>query len=412
MTPPDSPMRGRSENFKTTHPEERPKPPVRRRKKKFITDESQEGTNRSSIEVGTDKNSVDGDFVNVSIGPGVEEGEGVVVADVTEEECKGDGRLERKEDKVEGEMSNANLDELQRERFESFVLVGGEDDRLTTVASPDVSLPEDGTSGRSSGRSSGISEGDRVSSNQSPSLDCRSQLSPEVVPSLSGSSPDIFSPVTDTSEQGKSSPTLQARAGLQSSTPLAQSGKKKPPPLPPPYIRPPPIPAKQRTLRNNLTNSVVSEGHGPIATATDSTTTTPTMSVTTAITTAPPPTDTKQLPSERNNLRAPKTPTRPPSPRRSLKIIPSAKEKGQSPCPQPINEEVESSGASSGGSGGSLTPMNSVEMRKLTSRPDSTPKPAIYGSSDSLEMSGGSSPNSKCGVHVHVYIHIFNMFGS
>ena len=407
MTPPDSPMRGRSENFKTAHPEERPKPPVRRRKKKFITDESQEGTNGSSIEVGTDKNSVDGDFVNVSIGSGVEEGEGVVVADVTEEECKGDGRLE---EKVEGEMSNANLDELQRERFESFVLVGGENDRLTTVASPDVSVTcdEDGTSGRSSG----ASEGDRVSSNQSPSLDRRSQLSPEVVPSLSGSSPDISSPVTDTSEQGKSSPTLQARAGLQSSTPLAQSGKKKPPPLPPPYIRPPPIPAKQRTVRHNLTNSVVSEGNGPVVTVTDSTTTTPTTSITTAITTAPPPTDTKQLPLERNNLRAPKTPTRPPSPRRSLKVIPSTREKGQSPCPQPINEEVESSGASSGGSGGSLTPMNSVEMRKLTSRPDSTPKPAIYGSSDSLEMSGGSSPNSKCGVHVHVYIHIFNMFGS
>ena len=86
-------------------------------------------------------------------------------------------------------MSNANLDELQRKQFESFVLVGGEDDRLATVASPDVSLPEDGTSRQSSG----ASEGNRVSSNPSLSLDQRFKMSPEVAQCLSVSSPNKLS---------------------------------------------------------------------------------------------------------------------------------------------------------------------------------------------------------------------------
>ena len=77
MTPPESPIRRRSENFKG--PDCRPKPPVRRRKKKFSSEDntksSQDGTNRNSTDVGSIRRSISEDFVTVDPSSAVRERE-------------------------------------------------------------------------------------------------------------------------------------------------------------------------------------------------------------------------------------------------------------------------------------------------------------------------------------------------
>ena len=72
VTPPSSPMRRRSEGFKNGVGDNRPKPPVRKRRKKFATDDNDGvGTNRNSAEVGINRHSMDpSDYVNLSFSAG------------------------------------------------------------------------------------------------------------------------------------------------------------------------------------------------------------------------------------------------------------------------------------------------------------------------------------------------------
>ena len=387
MTPPESPIRRRSENFKAS--DGRPKPPIRKRKKKFATEEdSKKSQDRSSIEVCSNRDSIDSNYVNIGI-PNLErerDGEGEVMADDAEivqedEHAISVGEEGRDEERKAGEIGTKcperNREVVKVAERERFVIVEGGEERVLMVTSPEVSLPEQTVTEDT--------ESDRCASNQSVSPDDSLPLSPEAL-QPTNSTPDISSPVTEIAEQGASSPQL-ARTGLPGSTPLFLSGKKKPPPLPPPYqSRPPPLPAKQRSMRHNLTDSVLAEKTAPGTEAADPT------SIPTAITTAPTPTDPgtdKQLSA--SNLQNNKSPTRTFSPLNSLKILPSMAER-QALSPVPIYEDVESPGASSEGS---LTPMNSFEIRVLTSRPDTMPKRSSYGSSDSLELNEGSSLNSK-----------------
>ena len=392
VTPPESPMRRRSEILLTQ--DGKPKPPVRKRKKKFKDDdakESQAGTNRNSVDGGTDRSSIDSEFVTIEahevVGGGGEEGG---VEEGQEERGAGGG------DTVKGEMKEGTGERReQRARFESFVMVEGEVGKHSARASPDVTLPEE--------VSGGDDRSDQDLSNQTGSRDGAVSTSPEALSSYSGSSPDLSPSIMATIESSDpqiSDPQVAApdpaRVGLVGGASLALSGKKKPPPLPPPPYsasqRPPPIPAKQRTPRTprrNLGEPTIPEATaGAVSMATDTT------SIPTAITTAPTPTDadsTKQL-SAATNVRFPKSPTRSFSPQSSLKTNTTER---RTLSPMPIYEEVEYLGDSSG-SGEPLTPMNSVEVRVLTSRPDTMPKHVGYGSSDSLELSEGSSiPYSK-----------------
>ena len=391
MTPPESPMRRRSEILLTQ--DGKPKPPIRKRKKKFKDDdakESQAGTNRNTVDGGADRSSIESEFVTIeaheAVGGGGEEG-GVEVGQ--EERGAGGGG-----DTVKGELKEGTGErQEQRARFESFVMVEEEVGKHSARASPDVTLPEE--------VSGGDDRSDQDLSNQTlGSRDGAVSTSPEAPSSYSGSSPDLSPLIMATIESSDpqiSDPQVAApdpaRVGLAGGASLALSGKKKPPPLPPPPYsasqRPPPIPTKQRTPRRNLGEPTIPEATvGAVSMATDTT------SIPTAITTAPTPTDadsTKQL-SAATNVRFPKSPTRSFSPQSSFKTNVTER---RTLSPMPIYEDVEYLGDSSG-SAEPLTPMNSVEVRVLTSRPDTMPKHVGYGSSDSLELSEGSSvPNSE-----------------
>ena len=402
MTPPASPIRGRTENYKMSSLDARPKPPVRKRKKKFVTDDdskqSQEGTNRDSMEVSTNRNSVSGNFVDVSSEPrasrkgeeGEEEDSKVAKNDNggAQPEVRGVRELEERMVSEAGLQKGSRGaaeegEECERGRFESFVLIDREEEeeeegRQSDQTTPEISLPEEKESVANKSDSEDI-----------PSTTTPKRVTPELI--TAGTSPPVSS--SPSTVEGDSSPLSQSpcRLGLPASTPLANSGKKKPPPLPPPYReRPPPVPSKQqRSMRRYLTDSAVVENNGSVTAATEST-------VPTAIKTSPTPPESEQEQSTGGACTlTPKSPTNhQPLRQRSLKIIPSAPE-GPTLVPEVIYEMVGSPGASSGGSRESLNPSNSVEVRVLTSRPETMPKHLSYGSSDSLEMSGGNSPNSK-----------------
>ena len=407
VTPPDSPIRQRSENV-TSPTDGKPKPPVRKRKKKFATNgntESQEGiirnsmevsTNGNCMEVGVNRNSVDCGFVEImalnrdrETREGGREG-GRVVNEGREnstpekrhtvEMGEGEEVASESEKTVRNETQSDAVNE--RGRFESFVVIEGEmaeDGRLSALTSPDVSLPEEEEEDNESDR---------------PTLSKQSSSSPDVIiTGLTGSSPsDPSSPIL---AEDEATPPAQSRLGLPSGTPLAQSGKKKPPPLPAPYqARPPPVPTK-RSMRRNLTDSVVAEGNTPVIIATESTGAVTTAITTVITTTAPtPPEGIHRQLSAGNAIQHRRTKSPVTSPQQQRRGNTASERQGLSPAP--IFEEAESSGASSGGSGGSLTHAHSIEIRMLTSRPDAmTSKHLSYGSSDSLELSGGNSPKSK-----------------
>ncbi|CAI8021236.1 Alsin [Geodia barretti] len=428
VTPPSSPMRRRSEGFKNGVGDSRPKPPIRKRRKKFATDDNDVvGTNRNSGEVGVNRYSMDpSDYVNLSFSEGnmdlagegeKKDGETVTKGATLQSQQKvaaegGEGGREGREGGAAGENS-------ERGRFESFVVVAVEEGaRACNVASPDiVSVPEEGEYGESDGKQ-------RASSDPSSANCGTASPDDDVVlsPITTGTSPsDSQSPVaTETVAEGDVStrqpvpPQQQTRFGLGGSFSVHQSGKKKPPPLPAPYqSRPPPVPTKLRSVRRQHTEpatatDTVADGNGsrPIATAT-----TNDHGIPTAVTTAPTPTDTgaaimhRQL-SLGSGLQPPRAPPpRPPSPQRLRKSSPNlsvgaVERQGLSP-PASIREGAESPGTSSGGSGvvSPLTPGNSVEVRVLTSRPDTMPKHLSSGSSDSLELSESiSNRHSTIGV--------------
>ena len=418
VTPPSSPMRRRSEGFKNSLGDSRPKPPVRKRRKKFATDDNDVvGTNRNS---GVNRYSMDpSDYVNLSFSEGnmdlagegeKKDGETVTKGATLQSQHK--AAVEGGEGGREGREGGAASENSERGRFESFVVVAVDEGAIASnVASPDiVSVPEEGENGCNR---EGESDGKQRASSDASSANCGTASPDNDVVSSStttGTSPsDSQSPVaTETVAEGEVSTwqpvpsQQQTRFGLGGSFSVHQSGKKKPPPLPAPYqSRPPPVPAKLRSVRQQHTEpaaatDTVADGNGsrPIATATAND-----HGIPTAVTTAPTPTESgaaimhRQL-SLGSGLQPPRAPPpRPPSPQRLRKSSPNlsvgaAERQGLSP-PAPIREGAESPGTSSGGSGmvSPLTPGNSVEVRVLTSRPDTMPKHLSYGSSDSLELS-------------------------
>ena len=430
VTPPLSPMRRRSEGFKAASIEERPKPPVRKRRKKFVADgddgENKAGSNRNSAEV--NRHSIDaGDYVNLSVSEGnidflketVTVGSAVSKPEEEEEErnmLEGEGEGEKREgdgtceggegegEKREGEGVRC---EGERERFESFVMVEeGEETRLSVPTSPDVaSLP--GEEGEGPGvrggevTVGGCEDGRPTSTSQSSSSSSsHSVASPEVDPSpTTGFSPsETPSPIAEAVAEGEShAHQPHPRLGLIGSSSLHLSGKKRPPPLPSPYqARPPPVPHKQRSLmmRRQLTDSVVTEMTGSVSTATDSVVT---------VTTAAGPTIPRQMSLGNSaSLHPPKAPPpRPPSPQKTRKSSPNvAALPGDrhtlSPAP-PTTERSEIN---------PLTPGNSVEVRVLTSRPETMPKHLSYGSSDSLELSEGGHSISSESHSVCVWVRV------
>ena len=456
VTPPASPMRRRSDGFKgASAVDGRPKPPVRKRRKKFVAngDDDKEGSNRNSAEV--NPNSVDGgDYVNLSFSEGnVDfEKEGEVgdgrdtrspavdthTADYThrtqdmqtaesEAKCRAEDRHTAESEGRE-QRKGLGEPERERERFESFVMVGdGDDSRASAMASPEAvsSLPEEEEEGEGEvvvGEEVTVrgEEGEGVtvrsedselkrppsSSQSSTSSSSYGGPSPDVTlsPTAGYPSSDTPSPIAEAvaEDDGPAQqPQPQPRVGMAGSFSLHQSGKKRPPPLPAPYqARPPPVPLKQRSvmIRRQLTDSVVMEmntdGNKSVATATDS--------AVTVETTAPTPMTAAGIVRQLSlgnpyGLQPPKAPPpRPPSPQfpRRSPVSPSGRQ-ALSPAP-PTSEGAESPGPTSGGStGGVLTAGNSVEVRVLTSRPETMPKHLSNGSSDSLELSEGQSFSSE-----------------
>ena len=423
-------MRRRSEGFKNGSGDNCPKPPVRKRRKKFATDDNDVvGTNRNSGAVGVNRYSMDpADYVNLSFSAGnvdlggKEDEERLTVATP---QSKPEAVTEEGEGGEEGGQAAS-----ERGRFESFVVVG--DDEGTRAASPNiVTVPEEeGSREGGSGRGSGGSASSPNRGTTSPDDD----VTPNST--MTGTSPsDSPSPIAlETVAEGEGTtrqpvpPPVQSRFGIGGSFSVHQSGKKKPPPLPAPYqSHPPPVPLKLRSVRRQHTepavatdNTVASGNSKPVAMPTTPdpgskpvamATNVDSGVVLTTITTAPSPTDSgaammhRQL-SLGSALQPPKMapPPRPPSPHRFRKSSPNLsagvveQRQGLSP-PAPIREGAESPGASSGGSGvaSPLTPGNSVEVRVLTSRPETMPKHLSYGSSDSLELS--ESISSELYIH-------------